>query len=208
MHALLQPVAAEVACRDMPFPDERSQVAVVEYRPQWPVEFELLAGVLRDALGNLAFGVDHVGSTSVPGLSAKDCIDVQVRMRSIDEARDAPLLAAIGFRCRPEPWNRIEVTGGRQCRKLVFAPPVGARSCNVHLREGGGPNTRFALLFRDYLRADEAARRAWAAFKQRLALSVPDLLDYGQIKAPATEVLMRAAERWAAETCWNAARAA
>ena len=192
----------------MPFPDERSQVAVVEYRSQWAVEFELLAGVLREALGDLALGVDHVGSTSVPGLPAKDCIDVQVRMRSIDEARDAPLLAAIGFRCRPEPWNRIEVTGGRQCRKLVFAPPVGARACNVHLREGDGPNARFALLFRDYLRADEAARRAWGAFKQRLALSVPDLLDYGQIKAPATEVLMRAAERWAAETGGNAARAA
>jgi GrpB-like predicted nucleotidyltransferase (UPF0157 family) len=192
----------------MPFPDEPSQVAVVEYRPQWPAEFELLARALRDALRDLAVGVDHVGSTSVPGLPAKDCIDVQVRMRSIDEARDAPLLAAIGFRCRPEPWNRIEVSGGRQCRKLVFAPPVGARPCNVHLRESGGPNARFALLFRDYLRADEAARRAWAAFKQRLALSVPDLLDYGQIKAPATEVLMRAAERWAAETGWNAARAA
>jgi dephospho-CoA kinase len=64
-----------------------------------------------------------------------------------------------------------------------------------------------ALLFRDYLRADDAARRAWGAFKQRLALSVPDLLDYGQIKAPATQVLMRAAERWAAETGWSAAQA-
>ncbi|WP_393059340.1 GrpB family protein [Streptomyces sp. LN549] len=39
--------------------------------------------------------------------------------------------------------------------------PVGARSCNVHLREDAGPNARFALLFRDYLRADEATRRAW-----------------------------------------------
>ncbi|MFC4032118.1 GrpB family protein [Streptomyces polygonati] len=192
----------------MPFPDERSQVAVVEYRPQWPAEFDLLARQLRDALGDLALAVDHVGSTSVPGLPAKDCIDVQVRMRSVAEARDAPLLAAIGFRCRPEPWNRIEVSGGRECRKLVFAPPIGARSCNVHLREGDGPNARFALLFRDYLRADEAALRAWGAFKQRLALSVPDLLDYGQIKAPATEVLMGAAERWAAETGWSPARAA
>jgi GrpB-like predicted nucleotidyltransferase (UPF0157 family) len=189
----------------MPFPDERSQVAVIEYRPQWPAEFKLLAGVLRDALGVLALGVDHVGSTSVPGLAAKDCIDVQVRMRSIDEARDAPLLAAVGFRCRPEPWNRIEISGGQRCHKLVFAPPIGARSCNVHLRESTGPNARFALLFRDYLRADDVARKAWGAFKQRLALSVPSLSDYGQIKAPATEVLMAAAERWATETGWSGA---
>lgn len=181
---------------------------MVEYRPQWLAEFEPLAGVLRDVLGDLALGVDHVGSTSVPGLPAKDCIDVQVRMRSIDEARDAPLLAAIGFRCRPEPWNRFEVSGGQRCHKLVFAPPIGARSCNVHLREGTGPNARFALLFRDYLRADEDARRAWGAFKQRLALSVPDLSDYGQIKAPATEVLMAAAERWAADTGWTGPAAA
>lgn len=192
----------------MPFPDECAQVAVVEYRPQWPTEFELLAGMLRRALGGLALGVDHVGSTSVPGLPAKDCIDVQVRMRSIDEARDVSLLAVIGFRCRPEPWNRVEVSGARRCHKLVFAPPVGARSCNVHLREGAGPNARFALLFRDYLRADEGARRAWGAFKQRLALSVPDLSDYGQIKAPATEVLMAAAERWAAGTGWSGPAAA
>lgn len=76
------------------------------------------------------------------------------------------------------------------------------------MREDAGPNARFALLFRAYLRADEDARRAWGAFKQRLALSVPDLSDYGQIKAPATEVLMAAAERWAADTGWSAPAAA
>ncbi len=187
----------------MPFPDEPGQVAVVEYRPEWPTEFQQLAGQLSGSLEGLAVAVDHVGSTSVPGLPAKDCIDVQVRMSSIDEARDIPLLAAIGFRCRPEPWNRVEFLAGHRCRKLVFAPPIGARRCNVHLRESTGANARFALLFRDYLRADAAACRAWGTFKQRLAGSVPDLLAYGQIKAPATEVLMAAAERWAAATGWR-----
>ena len=187
----------------MPFPDERHQVAVVDYRPEWPAEFEQLADLLGAALGDRVVGIDHVGSTSVPGLAAKDCIDVQVRMKTIDEARDVPLLAAIGFRCRPEPWNHFEVSSGHHCRKLVFAPPVGARSCNVHLRENTGPNARYALLFRDHLRVDEQARRGWGAFKQRLAQSVPDLMDYGQIKAPATEVLMTAAERWAADTGWS-----
>jgi dephospho-CoA kinase len=90
-----------------------------------------------------------------------------------------------------------------ECAKLVFAPPVGARACNVHIRLHDGPNTRCALLFRDFLRADERARRGWGAFKQRLAQSVPDLLDYGQVKAPAMEVLMSGAERWAKETGWR-----
>jgi GrpB-like predicted nucleotidyltransferase (UPF0157 family) len=85
------------------------------------------------------------------------------------------------------------------CRKLVFAPPIGARRCNIHVRENAAPNSRLALLFRDYLRADESARLAWGTFKRRLAASVPDLADYGQIKAPATEILMVAAEKWAAD---------
>jgi GrpB-like predicted nucleotidyltransferase (UPF0157 family) len=189
----------------MPFPDESTAVAVLDYQPQWAVDFEQLAGRLYGALGDHARAIDHVGSTAVPGLAAKDCVDIQVRVAVIDQVQQVGLLAAIGFRCRPEPWNRAEISGGQECRKLVFAPPAGARGCNVHLREEGSPNARFALLFRDYLRADEAARLAWGAFKKRLALSVPNLLDYGQIKAPVTEVLMMAAERWAAETGWRPA---
>ncbi|MFC9456138.1 GrpB family protein [Streptomyces sp. NPDC056983] len=190
----------------MPSPDEIGPVMVLDHRPQWPPEFEQLAGQLRAAMGGVALDIDHVGSTAVPGLAAKDCIDVQIRVRSIDEGRDVALLSAIGFRCRREPWNRTEVSGGVPCRKLVFAPPVGARPCNIHLREGSGLNARCALLFRDYLRADEPARRAWGAFKQRPAASVSDLCEYGQIKAPATEVLMAGAERWAAETAWTVTR--
>ncbi|MFJ4188265.1 GrpB family protein [Kitasatospora sp. NPDC089509] len=79
------------------------------------------------------------------------------------------------------PGNRTEISGGQESRKLVVAPPAGGRRCNVHLGTGRGPNARFALPFRDYLRADEAARQTWGAFKKRLAVSAPGLLDYGQI---------------------------
>jgi GrpB-like predicted nucleotidyltransferase (UPF0157 family) len=187
----------------VPFPDEPTVVAIVDYRPDWPREFDRIAGQLREVLGHAAITVDHVGSTSVPGLAAKDCIDVQVRVAALDEAWTVSRMGSIGFRCRPEPWNRVEVSWGVASRKLVFAPPPGHRSCNVHVREQGGRGARFALLFRDYLLADETARQAWAAFKKRLAVSVPDLADYGQIKAPATEILIRAAEMWAAETGWT-----
>lgn len=167
------------------------------------MEFAALAARIREALGERVTAVDHIGSTSVPGLPAKDCIDVQVRVRSIDERRLTALLARIGFRCRPEPWNRAEITDGQTYRKLVFAPPAGARTANVHVRESGGGNARSALLFRDYLRSDGTARRAWGEFKQRLAASAPNLLDYGQIKAPAWEILMIAANSWAAGTGWR-----
>ncbi|HEY0471202.1 MAG TPA: GrpB family protein [Kribbella sp.] len=71
----------------MPFPDEiHSGVSVVDYRDEWPAEFDLIAGRLRSALGDRALAVDHVGSTSVPGLPAKNCIDVQVRTEALEEA--------------------------------------------------------------------------------------------------------------------------
>ncbi|MEU3714177.1 GrpB family protein [Streptomyces catenulae] len=190
----------------MPFDDEIAPVAVVAHRPCWAREFAGHAARLRELLGALAVAVDHVGSTSVPGLAAKDCLDIQVRTAPLDEecaGRATARLTAAGFRLRPEPWNRTEVVSGRPCRKLVFAPPVGARRCNIHLREHGGPNARFALLFRDHLRADAEVRRAWGTFKQRLAAEVPDLAAYGRIKQPATEALMRGAERWAAATGWQ-----
>ena len=176
---------------------------MVEYNPAWPSEFENLAGNLDSLFGGLALAIDHIGSTSVPGLAAKDCIDVQVRVNVLHEAQLSERLAAAGFRLRREPWNTTELTYGQRCSKLVFAQALGARSCNIHVREGGAPNARFALLFRDYLRSAEDARLAWGAFKQRLAQTVTDLSDYGQIKAPATDILMQAAERWAAETGWS-----
>ncbi|MEU5876334.1 GrpB family protein [Spirillospora sp. NPDC047279] len=190
----------------MPFADEVSTADVVDYRDEWAADFGRLAEVLRGALGSVALAVDHVGSTAVPGLAAKDCVDVQVRVAAIDEGVIVGLMEGVGFRCRPEAWNRVEVSAGREYRKLVFAPPVGGRRCNVHVREDGSGNARFALLFRDYLRADAVAREAWGEFKRRLAAGLPDLASYGQVKAPATVVLMGAAERWAAETGWEVPR--
>ncbi|GGU66699.1 hypothetical protein GCM10010211_34840 [Streptomyces albospinus] len=120
----------------MPFADERHTVTISAYRPTWPEEFELLAARLRAALGDQAVAVDHVGSTSVPGLPAKDCIDVQVRMRSLDTARDA-----VDGRDRlPVPSRALERHGNpfrpplRQARlrtacrsPYLQCPPTGAR---------------------------------------------------------------------------------
>lgn len=187
----------------MPFADEIADGVVVhDYRPEWPAEFAKLAGQLRSLIGSFSLAIDHVGSTSIPGLAAKDCIDVQVLVAELGEPRLGTALEAAGFRRRPEPWNRVEVTYGREYDKLTFAPAQGARPCNVHVRERT-PAARYTLLFRDFLRADEQARVGWGAFKQRLAQTVTDINNYGQIKAPATDVLMAAAQRWAEQTGWE-----
>lgn len=189
----------------MPFDDEISAdgVLVLPYQATWPAEFERVGGSLASLLGPVARRIDHVGSTSVPGLAAKDCLDAQVSVDDVTEPSIDVLMTSAGYRLRPEPWNHVERSFGVASSKLVYAPPVGARAVNIHVRQLGGAGARYTLLFRDFLRADDAARDAWGAFKLRLAQSVPDIYDYGQIKTPANEVLMLAAARWADATDWT-----
>ena len=143
----------------MPFPDELARgLAVVAYDPGWPADFVTLASRVKAALGLLAVRVDHVGSTSVPGLAAKDCIDVQIEVHVFDEDVISGRFAEIGFRLRPEPWNRVEATPGGPCPKLVFAPPAGERASNVHVLPAASEAARRKLLFRDFLRANDTAR--------------------------------------------------
>jgi GrpB-like predicted nucleotidyltransferase (UPF0157 family) len=190
--------------RQMPFPDEPARgLAVVAYDPRWPGDFSVLARRLQTALGPVAVRVHHVGSTSVPGLAAKDCIDVLVEVRDLARELIAGRLAKIGFRLRPEPWNQVEATAGGSCPKLVFAMPEGGRASNIHVLEAASEAARRKLLFRDFLRAHDAARDAWSDFKQHLASIATDIYQYGQAKAGPTEILMIAAEDWARQTRWE-----
>jgi GrpB-like predicted nucleotidyltransferase (UPF0157 family) len=187
----------------VPFPDELARgLAVVAYDRRWPGDFAVLARRLEGALGTVAVRVSHVGSTSVPGLAAKDCIDVQVEVRALHAELIADRLGRIGFRLRPEPWNQLETTPGGPCPKLVFAPPEGERASNIHVLEAASEAARRKLLFRDFLRAHDTARDAWSDFKQRLAAMAADIYQYGQAKAGPTEILLIAAECWADQTRW------
>lgn len=190
----------------MPFENESQVVELVPWRPEWEREFRALAEELGRRLAETALAIDHVGSTAIPGMPAKDVIDVQVRVATLDVAGLERTLGAIGFRLRPEPWNRLETLDGEEHPKAVFAPPPGGRPVNVHVRPENAPTARYALLFRDYLRADVAARDSWAAFKRSAAIADSDLAGYGQIKSSAMPELMERAEGWAAETAWTPAR--
>jgi GrpB-like predicted nucleotidyltransferase (UPF0157 family) len=187
----------------MPFADESQIVELTRWRPEWQAEFDALAHELHAALGHVAVAIDHVGSTAVPGMPAKDVIDAQVLVLDVDDIRIADAFAGCEFRRRPEPWNQVDVIGCEEFPKAVYAPPRGARAVNVHVRAQDGESARYALLFRDFLRADADARDAWAALKSCIASHVDDLAPYGQIKGAALPLLMRGAERWAVETAWT-----
>lgn len=187
----------------VPFPDEpfATRVDVLPYQRRWAQEGTDLVARLKDLLLGAA-AVDHIGSTSVPGMPAKDCIDAMVRVQSLSNT-DLHALVEAGFRERAEDWNREEALDGATYPKRVFAPPVGGRSMNVHVREVGSATARYSLLFRDFLRADANSRAVWGQFKVRLAETATDIYAYGQIKSTVQPLLMTLAGRWADDSSWQ-----
>jgi dephospho-CoA kinase len=180
---------------------------VVGYDPTWPTQFDRLAARLRLAGGNAVGRVDHIGSTAVPALPAKDVIDIQVTVDSLDEADAlAPALTAAGFPALPgvlgdTPHDPPDPAAWG--KRLHQAADPG-RPANVHLRVAGSPGWRFALLFRDWLRADDASREDYAAVKRRLAAEHPDArAAYVLAKEPWFAAAVPAAEDWAARTGWR-----
>jgi GrpB-like predicted nucleotidyltransferase (UPF0157 family) len=187
-------------------------VTIVEYKPAWAAEFEAIASELQQALGIDALRIDHIGSTAVPGLPAKDIIDVQVTVRSLEGDASERLLAA-GFAPHGPPLRQDHVPPGfdarqEDWRKLFFKQRPGARRCNIHVRQDGRPNQRYALLVRDFLRADVPTAQAYGELKQRLASALAEADAYPDVKDPVSDIIYRAAECWAAATRWQPALAA
>ncbi len=183
-------------------------IEIVPYRPHWADEFAALGAAVRRALADRAVRTDHIGSTSVPGLPAKEIIDMQVTVASLDPLlplQDA--LADAGFRMREgitcDHVPAGESADAKEWEKRLFKPVAG-RPVNVHVRVAGRANQRYPLLFRDYLRADPAATESYAAVKRALAYyHADDMEAYYAIKDPVCDLIMGAAEIWAATTNWH-----
>ncbi len=171
------------------------------YNPQWPHEFETIKSEIASTLGDLALCIDHIGSTSVPGLAAKDIIDVQVGVGGFDPHLVEGLRLA-GYVYRSDITSDHLPPGApgpaAEWEKRFFKAPPGERPANVHVRIKGRANYRYALLFRDYLRSHPLAAGGYAQLKQTLARYHPDDLEaYTVIKDPVCDVIMSAAEEWA-----------
>jgi dephospho-CoA kinase len=181
---------------------------VVEADPRWAQEGLAWAGRVRDAVDGLALDIDHVGSTAVPGLAAKDALDIQALVFDLDEA--GPVIAALeaaGFRHRPEKRGEPPRPGypaDPDCwDKLFFREPEGERAVHLHVREAGTAAARVALLLRDFLRADALACDQYGALKLGLAAHVKSERAYADLKRPFVAVTLRLAEAWAERTRWR-----
>lgn len=178
-------------------------IEIVPYRPGWPGAFAALGARLREAVGPRVLAIHHIGSTSVPGLAAKDVLDVQLTVADLGVDL-APALAPLGFEPRPHLTDHRPpglALAPAELEKRVFK--LLAPEANLHVRVAGRFNQRYALLFRDWLRATPMAADAYAEIKRQLARRFPTDLDaYYDIKDPVCDALMAGALGWADATGW------
>jgi GrpB-like predicted nucleotidyltransferase (UPF0157 family) len=136
-------------------------VLIQDYDSSWPEFFSRLASRVKAALGDLAVTVEHIGSTSVPGLAAKPIIDLDVILASAaDLPRAIRLLASIGY----VHEGNLGIAG-----REAFRSPAGEPRHHLYVLIDGADELRRHLAFRDALRNDEVLRDRYAALKRALA---------------------------------------
>ncbi len=155
-------------------------IRVVAYDDSWPVHYERTAAQIRDVLGEVAIAVEHVGSTSVPGLAAKPTIDIDLTVADpSDEGSYVPALERVGFKLviREPSWHEHRALQ-RQ----------GDPSTNLHVFGPDCPEVIRHRMFREWLRAHPEERELYARAKLEAAAAVTDqrgiMMDYNRHKEP------------------------
>jgi GrpB-like predicted nucleotidyltransferase (UPF0157 family) len=177
---------AEVTVGDVEMHD--GPVALADYNPAWADRYAVLEEDIRQALGDAATQIEHVGSTSVPGLIAKPIIDIVLAVA--DSAREdayVPPLQRAGYTlriCEPD-WYEHRMLRGRD------------EDVNLHVFSAGCPEVDRMLCFRDRLRSNAADRGLYAAAKRELAArDWRHVQDYADAKTGVIdEIVARASAR-------------
>ncbi|MEL7509324.1 MAG: GrpB family protein [Cyanobacteria bacterium J06554_1] len=176
-------------------------IVIHPYNPSWPQEFETIKTSLSEILGPLALRIDHIGSTSVPGLGAKDVIDIQITVQTLTTHIPEKLVTA-GYQHRKSITHDHIPLGANNIphlwAKQLFYQPSEQRRTNIHVRVDGNPNQQYALLFRNYLRAHPNSAKSVELIKQEIAKRHANDVDaYYDIKDPVYDLIWEAALAWA-----------
>jgi GrpB-like predicted nucleotidyltransferase (UPF0157 family) len=166
-------------------------VRIVDYERAWPVQAERELRHIKEALGDVAVRLEHVGSTAVPGLAAKPILDLQLSVDAIEpRARYVVQLEALGYLFVPTPDSPDY--------HFFAKPPERPRRYHLHVCETGSDHEFRHVAVRDFLREnpDEVAR--YAARKRDVVVRHPlDRLAYIEGKGEYVTALERRAETWA-----------
>ena len=163
---------------------EKREIRIVDYDKEWPKKFHNHAQGIALALGATALRIEHIGSTSVPGLGAKPIIDILVVVPdSADETAYLPQLEAAGYvlRVREPDWNE---------HRMLRTPD---RDVHIHIYSAGCPEIERVLVFRDRLRRNHDDRRRYERLKRELAAREwADMNAYADAKTEVIESIIAA----------------
>jgi GrpB-like predicted nucleotidyltransferase (UPF0157 family) len=164
-----------------------SRIDIADYDPEWPRLFDREAQRIRAVLGDRVLQLEHIGSTSVPGLPAKPIIDMLLVIAdSADEAAYVPALEAAGYvmRLREPDWHE---------HRLFKGPDTDV---NLHVFSAGSPEIERDLIFRNRLRTNEADRELYLRTKRDLAQrDWRYAQNYADAKSPLIDEIIERARR-------------
>ncbi|TPG17862.1 dephospho-CoA kinase [Pedococcus bigeumensis] len=185
------------------------RLALHEPDPTWPDQAARLLARLRHVLGDVVVTADHVGSTAVPGLIAKDVIDLQLGVRALADIDDPAVLERLrqgGFPLVGGVRSDFDRGSQGEWPKRMLGSADPARIAHIHVREVGSDGWRWALVFRDWMRAGATARAEYAVEKQRLAATIETVTEYTEAKEPWFDSVNDRARAWAEATGWQPPR--
>lgn len=162
-------------------------IEVVEYDPGWPGRFEQLRreyAAAMDAAGVPVLAIEHVGSTSVPGLAAKPVIDCDIVVAEPDVAAASRVLTGLGFR----PLGELGIP-----LRWAFKEPERLTGTNTYVIVDGSLSLCNHLAVRDALRTDPDLREQYATVKRRVGATAADIDEYGQGKNAMIQRILAAA---------------
>jgi len=165
-------------------------IVIVDYDPQWPMLYAEEQRRLLDILGVIVLRIEHIGSTSVPGLAAKPIIDISIGVR--DRALVTPYIEALGRL----GYEEIPILAALQ-RRMFSKGPYNEGTHHVHVTDYGSDIWAQPILFRDYLRAHPAVAKAYGDVKRAAAAKHQNDLDgYHDEKTPFIVQIMEQARTW------------
>lgn len=189
---------------------ERGPVITLSEPDQaWPAAARRQLARIGMAVGDRARTLDHIGATAVPGFVAKDVLDLQLGVASLEEADEPSFVAALTAAGFPRVEGfvadtpRIDGTTDEVWPKRFHGNADPGVAVHLHVREVGSPGWRWALLFRDWLRDDPTARADYTAAKREVEARRLSMEDYAEAKEPWFDAVHTRVEEWAARTGWR-----